>query len=272
MPRRRHSAGPAAWAALAIALSLPGCRPFELSPYEVPRENSGAPSLTRANLERIGALAKSAGRGFSFALISDSHDRYDALEDAVASINADSSIRFTVAAGDFTQYGLLREYEWFRDCLALLAGPYVTAIGNHDALSNGSRIYRRMFGPLDYSFTYMGVRFVVANSNRWEFPFEVPDWSRLEAELAAGDSLRVFHVSHIAPFGDQFDEEAGRRYREILARHRVDLSLHGHQHNFHHAEFFGDGVTYLVADDLGDRNYVKVSVSDSGVAVERIWF
>jgi predicted phosphodiesterase len=258
---------------LQAVLSISGCRPFEFSPYEVPPESvEGASSRTLDNLERIDALAKAAGRGFAFALLADSHDRYDALEDAVASINADSSIRFTVAAGDFTQYGLLREYEWFRDCMSGLRAPFVTAIGNHDALSNGSLIYRRMFGPLDYSFTYMGVRFVVANTNRWEFPFEVPDWTWLEAELAAADSLRVFHVSHVAPFGDQFDEGAGRRYREILARHRVDLSLHGHQHNFHHKEMFGDGVPYLVADDVGDRNYVKVTVSDTGVAVDRVWF
>lgn len=263
--------------AAALCLSLAACSLFEYSPYEVPPRGASpeeqASSRTSANLGRLFALPKMGAAGFSIAVLADSHSEYDVLAAAVERINADSSIKLAVMAGDFTQYGLLKEYEWFKKAFSRLNPPYVTVIGNHDALANGPAIYRRMFGPLDYAFTFQGVRFVCVNSNIWEFSFEVPGWSWLEGELAGtADSLRLFVISHIAPFGDQFDSGARDAWTSLMARHRVEYSIHGHQHNFRHEETFGDGVKYLVADNVGDRNFVKITVLDTGVAVERIWF
>jgi 3',5'-cyclic-AMP phosphodiesterase len=258
-------------AALALALLFAACRVFEFTPYEIP-DPEGPAAETARNLGRLEALAKRSGGPVRFALLADSHDSYDELARAADRLNADSTIQFAVLAGDFTQYGLLREYEWYAEAVSRLRAPLLTVIGNHDALANGAEIYRRRYGPLNFAFTFGGFRFVCANTNIWDSDEPAPDWDWLEHALATAGSLRVVLVSHIPPFGDQFDERARDRWRLLLARHGVRLSLHGHQHNYRFEETYGDGVRYLVADDVGARNYLRVTLVDSLVEVERIWF
>lgn len=258
-------------AVLALALLLASCRVFEFTPYEIP-DPDGPAAETARNLGRLEALAKRSGGPVRFALLADSHDSYDELARAADRINADSTIQFAILAGDFTQYGLLREYEWYDEAVSRLRAPLLTVIGNHDALANGSEIYRRRYGPLNFAFTYGGYRFVCANTNIWDSDEPAPDWDWLEHALATAGSLRVVMVSHIPPFGDQFDESSRDRWRLLLAKHGVRLSLHGHQHNYRFEETYGDGVRYLVADDVGARNYLRVTLVDSLVEVERIWY
>ena len=180
MPRPASLVAPAAAAAAALGL-LAACSLFEFSPYEVPARGENpageAPSRTAAHVGRLEALAKRAGTPFRFAVLADSHSDYDDLADAVASLNADSTLDFVILAGDFTQYGLLKEYEWFRVIMDRLSIPYVTVIGNHDAQANGEAVYRSVFGPLDYAFTFGGVRFVCATllyRRREEITLAVP--------------------------------------------------------------------------------------------------
>lgn len=60
---------------------------------------------------------------------------------------------------------------------------------------------------------------------------------------------------------------------DLLARRGVVLSIHGHQHNYHFERHDGGGpVPYLLADNIEDRNFVKVTLLDSGLTVERIRF
>jgi 3',5'-cyclic-AMP phosphodiesterase len=261
---------PAAAAALCLLCLVSSCRLFEYSPYALP-EGEGKDARTMANLRRIAPPNRTGG--FSFAVIADTHTAYDQLLEAVRHINADTSIRFTIAAGDLTQYGLFQEYRWFKDLMSLLSQPYLTVLGNHDALANGAGIYRKLFGPLDYTFRYGGVKFICLNDNAWEFPRAVPDFAWLEEQLSGTDgSERVVVVSHIPPFGDQFNPWSQKTFAGMLARHRVALSIHGHQHNYHFGAYYGDGVTYLVADDIEDRNYVKVTFTAAGFTSERIFY
>src|SRR5690606_20103675 len=101
----------------------------------------------------------------------------------------------------------------------------------------------------------------------------VPDFEWLEAETAAAaDSQLVFAVSHSPPAGDQLDSATGVRLAGALAASGVDLSIHGHQHSYLYLESFGDGVMYLAADNIADRNYVIVTVADGSWSVERVFF
>lgn len=228
---------------------------------------------TAANILELSATDYPSARNrFRFAVVSDIHDSYDEWSAAVRRINADTSCRFVLVVGDLTRYGLAKEFEWMGGILRGLSAPFFTVIGNHDALANGDKVYRSLFGPWDFSFTYRGVKFVCFNDNAWEFS-AVPDWAWLEREWAeAGDSLRIFTVAHIPPFGDQFDDSTGRAWAGRQSRAGVELSIHGHLHNFHFEEYYGDGVPYLTVDDVGSRNFSIVTVSDTGIAVERVFF
>lgn len=264
-----HGRLPAMVAALAC---ISACRWFELSPYAVPERDRGQEwhALTMSEVSRTDGT----GRAFSFAVIADVQSAYDELQDAVGRINADSSIRFVIVGGDITQQGLQREFEWVKRSMDDLHTPYLPVIGNHDCLANGVDAFRRLFGPLDYSFTYRGTRFVLFNSNDWEFEGTVPDTAWLESELeSAPDSLRLVTVSHIPPWGDQLAGRIGDGLMDLFARRGVDLSIHGHQHNYHFERHDGGGkVPYVLADNVEDRNFVKITLLDSGLSVERIHF
>jgi 3',5'-cyclic-AMP phosphodiesterase len=257
---------------LAATIFLSACDPFELSPYQVAAD--GLPSgLTRANLAELGKDTAQAGAGFSMAVLSDVHTRYDELRAAVAHIEADTSIRLTLVTGDLTQSGLYREYRWMAGILSRLSRPWFTVLGNHDALANGVELYRRIFGPLEYSFTFRGAKMVFYNDNAWEFPCCVPDFAGLEAELSDPEgAARLFAISHQPPFGDQLDSAAGCRLKRLLEDRGVALSIHGHQHNYHLGRLDGGKVMYLVADKIGARNYAKVTVRGDSQAVERVYF
>lgn len=258
--------------AFSGSVLLNSCGPFEYSPHAVPPRESG-PGLNFAQLDRIGKISPEPGRAFRFAVMADPHLAYDDLKDAIDHVNADSSLDFTLIAGDVTYFGFLREFEWFAEILARFASPYLVVVGNHDLQANGASIFKRMFGTMDFSFVHKGVKFIFFDDNAREYPCCVPDLPWLEAEIAgAGDSLMVFTVSHSPPSGDQLDSAMGARLAGTLASNGVKLSIHGHQHNYHYREFFGDGVMYLVADNIADRNYVVVTVENGAWSVERRFF
>ena len=147
------------------------------------------------------------------------------------------------------------------------------SLGNHDAQANGRKVYRRMFGPLNYAAAFAGMKFIFYNSNAWEFPCCVPDLGWLENQLRdAGDSLTTFCVSHIIPYGDQLDSAVSHSLEDLMEDYRVTLSIHGHQHNWHYGRLLEEDGLYLIVDDIGARNYAKVTVSGVRVEVERIYF
>ena len=257
--------------AAAAAVLLFSCRQFEYSPYVIPRSDGGDAWLADA-LGRI-ALTDGPQRGYSFAVIADIQSAYDDLRDCVRHVNADTGIRFVFVNGDLTQYGLLREFEWIRDGLGRLKAPYLPVLGNHDALANGPEIFLRLFGSLNYSFAYRGTKFVVFNDNAWEFATPVPDLAWLESELESPDSLRLIPVAHIPPWGDQISPPVDSAMTEKFARHRTMLCVFAHTHHFRLQYEANERRPFLVADNIADRNYAKVTLSeDSAFTVERIFF
>jgi 3',5'-cyclic-AMP phosphodiesterase len=202
---------------------------------------------TRVNLEALAARGP-APSPFKLVVIADNHDEYDDLARTVQVINARHDIEFVLVLGDMTDRGLLREYEWTHEILARLDVPFLTVIGNHDALSDGTTIYRRLYGPLDYAFEYGGFEFVLFNSNTLEFPGAAPDrqWltDRTAGSSAPGGVVWATHHDVTAP-----DDLPGYRtaefYAELLRGGRVELAAHGHQEEFELTEF--EGVPILQA-------------------------
>lgn len=256
--------------AAAATILLFSCRLFEYSPYVVPLRDDGDAWLA-GTLSRV-ARTDGPERGYSFAVFADIQVAYDELEDCVRRVNADSSIRFVVVAGDLTQYGLLREFEWVRDALNKLNAPYLPVLGNHDALANGPEIFRRLFGPSDYSFHYRGTRFVVFNDNAWEFETPVPDLERLDSAMATPDSLRLIPIAHIPPWADQLGQGLDTALTKMMMRHRAILCIFAHNHHFRSQLESGERSPYVVVDNIADRNYARVTLHDSTFSLERIFF
>lgn len=250
---------------------LTGCSDyFDYTMYAIEEENH---HLTANNIERLEAVSLPHFESFRFVVIADSHAYYDELKAFVHHINLREDIAFLLIAGDLTDYGLQQEYQWNVERLAGLKSPYLTVIGNHDALNNGKQNYQAFYGAFDYSFIFNQVKFVVLNSASWEFNNTVPnlDWLR--------DELSSYHLyqhqlvlTHILPQDQRFSAELSANYLAALKDHFVSLMMGGHNHAHSYAEEIlsnGAPIGYLTTGTLKDRGYVVVTVEAGKVSYER---
>jgi len=260
------------------------CNIFEFSPYETDNGEFST-NIIQNNLAKISKITLANPDSFKFALIADTHSYYDEFNNAVKSINSNSEILFVIHAGDITEFGLLKEYKWANEIITKIKVPCFTVIGNHDCLSNGKQIYNKIFGSTFYSFVINEndpsnkYKFIFINDNTLEY--EIAEEKRVRAinwlkENLSDNTLYkgIFVIAHVPPFADHyFNDDTEEEYRSILENGNVNISIHGHIHNYLYSNYYNDGVMYLVGDDISDRNYCIVTVySDTSFNVERIYY
>jgi len=250
----------------AAATACMTMTPFDADP--------GERDLTRKHLE---ALAKrSPPAKFKFIALGDVHDEYDDLARTVEIINARTDIEFVAVAGDMTDRGLRQELEWSQEILSRLRVPFLTAIGNHDALSSGAEIYRKMYGPLDYRFRFGGIEFVFFNSNSLEFPDQaVPRFDWLDEQLsAATDARAIVLITHYPPVfppdkPEGIYDPAG--YERLFAKHEVTLFVHSHLNDW--GLWMNRGAVNLQCGTFQrNRFYNVVTIDGRSVSIERCHF
>ena len=258
-----------------VALMLLACSdPFAVSPFEA-NVRSELKNTTQSNLAKIQLMDSSTGT-FKIALISDSHYHFNALADAIADIQSKNDFEFIVVLGDITENGLLKEFELFHSIMAQSGIPYVTVIGNHDYLSNGSKIYEQMFGANNYTFSFRSVKFVVWDNVIWESEKEA-DYAWLEDVLNATSETEsnvfnhVIPLSHIPPSDQQFDHHKDR-FHELLKKHDINLSVHGHKHEFSLNHLFADDIQFLTVGSPQHRTYTELSVTPDEVVINKITY
>ncbi len=218
---------------LILTLFSFNCRLFEYSPNQVISSDSPA-HLTRKNLDKL--MAQNPGDTIRIVHFSDTHHYYERFNQMIKNINQLEGIDFLVHAGDITDYGLLREFEWAADILASSRYPYFTAIGIHDKVGNGKKAYENIFGELNYYFTYGKFRFVFIDTNPDAFLFNgsIPDLAWLTQALAdTNNYVNAIVVFHVPPFYEDFDSTLSEPLCQLLKQNgRVLLCMHGHIHDF----------------------------------------
>ena len=243
-----------------------GCR-FEESPY------SAKPSqrdLNPKNIAKLAAFSQTTPEPFRIGVVSDTHTYYDDYLDVVRDIRKKSSCDFLIHCGDVTDSGLLREFDWGDEIIRKADLPYITVIGNHDALANGKGIFLQMYGYYNFSFTFNQAHVIVFNNNNWEFGVDVPDLDWLEAELADKPLGEVKIVAaHISPFdNDRFNTVQQTRFHILMQTYNVSCVIGGHNHN--HAVIVRDGISYITVGSVSKKNYVTLDVTATGVSMEKI--
>lgn len=251
---------------IALMLNFTNCQhPFEFSVYEA-NVKSEQRNTTEKNLKLLEEITIDS-KEFKFAFISDVHFFYDQLKTVIDDINKKEDIKFVIFGGDIADQALLREYEIFYDIMKDLKKPYLTVIGNHDYNNNGEVIYKKMFGDYNYAFEFNNNKFVLFDDIVWESEKEL-DFDWLTSELKGNqDYNQVFVITHIPPYGDQFDDELKEKYRTIMLEYKVPLSIHGHTHSFNYEQ--GE-VSYLTAPAVKEKAYNIVSVKEKDFSVELI--
>jgi 3',5'-cyclic-AMP phosphodiesterase len=245
---------------LLIAL-LGGCSDMtEYSPNQVSDNNSPS-DLNAVNLRRIAATVPSDT--VTVVFVGDSQRFYDEVDGFVQKVNQFSNIDFVILAGDITDFGLLQEYEWIASRLKKLNAPYIAVIGNHDVIANGEEVYKKMFGPLDFSFVYDSIQFIVHNTNGREYRNRnVPDIGWLKQELTPKPAVKhIVAVSHVPPFDGDFDQSLVAPYHNLFAEQDNFLvSLHGHIHDHKDGYLLGDGVRYLTSHSFDQRQFILLKI------------
>ena len=105
---------------------------------------------------------------FTFAVMGDNKNSISTFRHIIDSINAQSSIEFTMNTGDMVFDGNPVKYDFFLKQLRLFKNPMLPTPGNHDVADDGTKRYLSIFGPLYYSVTHGSTLFIVLNDSNEE--------------------------------------------------------------------------------------------------------
>ncbi|NDK56579.1 metallophosphoesterase family protein [Pontibacter fetidus] len=253
---------------IVFVLALQACEKFEYSPYEI-RLLDNERQLNQKNIDRIKEQNIPQDATITFALIADTQGYYEDTDAIVNHLNKRNDVQFVLHNGDITDFGLLKEFRLINEKLGRLKVPLVTVIGNHDAVSNGKQLYKEMYGAYDFSFVAGHSKFIFINTNNWEFNSIDLDW--LEDQLADRENYdQVFVLSHIPPTSSAFGEANARRYRQLMNKYKVSMSIHGHNHSFETYQLEEGGTQYMNVGEAADEEYIVMRVSNTAVAFERV--
>jgi len=253
---------------LFLMLCMASCKKmFLYHPDEIRPDET---SLNAKNIAKLAAIP--AKPSYKFILIGDTQRFYEELDDFVSFVNSRDDITFVILDGDLTDFGLNREYNWVAERLNKLKVPVIAVLGNHDMLANGTTIFRKMFGPENFTFRYGGSKFIALNTNSRESDFDgtVPDIHWLNAEVEDdADYNALFVISHVAPFSGDFDHNLEQPYRETLeASPKLRASLHAHEHSYNLSQPYEDDIDYLLVGSTGTRNYALITVDGGKHTIE----
>lgn len=253
---------------------LGGCNKlFEYSPYAI-NFNGENSNINQTNINRLSFLNENDT--IQIAFTGDSHNNFDELELFVEKVNAMEGIDFVVHVGDIADFGLPKQYLWGNSYLLNLRIPYLVTIGNHDLVGNGMEAYIQMFGELNFSFVYQGIKFVFLNTNSLEFAYngKVPDLDWLTLQLIPNcDFNKAVVIFHMPP-GIGFDPNLEARFYQIISHNNnnVIMAVHGHAHHFAMYYPTSDSVPFINVYGVEHRKMTSIKIFQNQLYVKNFEF
>ena len=124
-------------------------------------------------------MSRDGSGGVRFAVLTDTHvsltDRLynrEAIEAAIAEINADDGIDFVVFSGDFTVNGAAADVRLGYELLSKLEKPFYAIPGNHESCwsDNQCRVWKELFGDWHFAsdfgkYRLIGLRTISTSSS-----------------------------------------------------------------------------------------------------------
>jgi len=251
-----------------------GCNVSEYSP----NQKFNNTTATNVNDTQINRLPKKLiGSSFKIAVSGDTQRKYKEAQLFVDHINARNDIDFVILNGDISDFGLLLEFDGIYKIYSGLKVPFISIIGNHDHLANGRDVFKRMFGELNFTFNYAGVKFVCHDSNSREYNFDgkIPDLNWLADNLKPDEGTdRIIAFSHVPPTDLDFDQQLSSGYEDLMNKAPGMLaSIHSHQHSpdviYRRNE---EGIPFIITNAVVNRAYTIIDVKDKTLSAEAINF
>jgi len=259
---------------LFISILSLGCNSDEYSPNQVFNRNTA----TDVNAKQIALLPqKAAGTPIKVIISGDTQRSYEETRIFVDQINQRNDVDFVILNGDISDFGLLLEFDGIYKLYSKLRVPFIGVIGNHDLVANGRAVYERMFGQLNFTFNYAGIKFVCHDTNGREYDFNgsTPNltWLKSNLKLDAGISNFVA-ISHVPPTDADFDPKLVVPYENLLNQTPGLLaSIHSHRHS--KLEFYykdGVGIPFIITNAIVNRAYTLVEIKNGQITAEEINF
>lgn len=256
-----------------FCISIFSCKNIEYNPNQVFNKNSYK-DINANNLKKLGT--GNHDDTVRFIVTGDTQRWYDETVKFYRKVNSISGIDFVIVAGDVTEFGTLKEMQWLAEKLANLNVPYVSVIGNHDLTSRGRDIFVRMYGELNYSFVYGGVKFIChdTNSREYQFSGNVPNIPWLKNELQPEEGVSSYvAVSHVPPTSNDFDKNLVEDYSAAFDETSGFLtSFHGHTHNFEEFRVGNSFIPYVNISAMGKHEFLMVEIVNNKLSYEQVPF
>jgi len=195
-------------------------------------------------MPNLSAAPLSLGERFRFAAVNDLHITDEAsaviVERAVARINAEADIAFTVVLGDIGSWGLEREMTLGKAALDKLKAPYFCIPGNHDVLAKGENVYlnydqafgeRQWFENNDKAWAFIGLDTCNGTASDVTVPPERVQW--LSKQLEGIDPARPIALFTHHPLNPNTKAYRVKNADEILGvfkGHTLKMVASGHYH------------------------------------------
>lgn len=259
---------------LVILIFLLGCNSDEFSPNQKFNRNTAS----NVNAREISTLpVKPAGATIRIAVSGDTQRFYKESEDFVALINSRKDIDFVVLNGDISDFGLLLEFNGIYKIYDQLNVPFISVIGNHDLVANGSDVYKRMFGELNFTFNYAGIKFVCHDTNGREYDFNgsTPNMAWLRNNLTTDANTNgVIAFSHVPPMDGDFDPKLAVPYQDLINQTPgMIASIHSHQHQPGSIKYHNEkGIPFIITNAIVKRAFTLITITNGQLAAEEINF
>ena len=253
------------WFALSLLAGILTACQYDLSPWET---DVDCPNMSvEENLRWLKQLenSKDPSLPYKVAVIGDPQQYPGDLETTIKTINLLDEVDFVLLLGDLVETGVEKEFEWACKALNKTTKPILAVIGNHDALSYGKDIWLQVFGEYDYSFSYLGTKFIAYNDNQYEFK-DVPnrDWLAAQAKIGENETrVHTIGMSHIQPWDNEPDLSA------FLKANGFDHMLHAHTHKFDFWQQDDVALPHFVTADTREVKFGLMTVTPSAISMEK---
>lgn len=262
------------FALLALPLFL-SCNSDEYSPNQTFNRNSAHLS----NEKQIALLQqKKPGSTIRIAMSGDTQRSYNETKLFVDNVNARNDIDFVILNGDISDFGLLAEFDGIYKIYSRLDVPFIGVVGNHDLVANGRAVFEKMFGPLNFTFTYGPVKFVCHDTNGREYDFDgtTPNLTWLKSNLTLGNGIaNLVAISHVPPIDADFDPALVAPYQTLFNQTPGLLaSLHSHRHAKLTTYYQNgtSGVPFIVTNAIVNRAYTIIEITNGQISAQEINF
>ncbi len=258
------------WASIILLFST--CDTIEYSPNQKFNKNSPI-GVNNRELSRL--KQKSSSNKIKVAITGDTQRNYKQAIDFVNYINQQNDIDFVILNGDISDFGLLLEFNGIYKIFDQLHVPFVTVIGNHDLVANGKDVYQRMYGPLNFSFIYGGVKFICHDTNGREYNFNqsTPNLSWLENEVKPSPNYEyAIAISHVPSADGDFDPELASPYESLLnSSPHILASIHSHQHQAQRIYYTQkNGTPFIITNGIVNNSFSLLEIENGKIHIKEI--